>query len=237
MIRLGVNVDHVATLREQRHTSYPSPVKVALLAQKAGADQITVHLREDRRHIKEKDVIELKKKLKIPLNLEMSLNKEIVEFALKVKPQSCCIVPERRRELTTEGGLDVIKNRKRLQKVIPELKKKGIKVSLFVEPDIRQIEEAKKLGSDAVEIHTGRYADAKTEKKRKKELERIKKAGEYAIKIGLKLHAGHGLHYGNTKPIAKIKGMEELNIGHAIISKAVEVGIEKAVKMMKKLMS
>jgi len=236
-IRLGINVDHVATIREQRHTAYPDPVEVALLAEKAGADQITVHLREDRRHIKEKDVLELKKKLKIPLNLEMSLNKDIVEFALKIKPYSCCIVPEKRKELTTEGGLDVVKNRRNLLKVIPRMKKKGIKVSLFVEPNRKQILASKEVGSDAVELHTGRYADAETIKQRNKELKKIKEASFYTLKLGLKLHAGHGLHYENTLPIAKIKGMEELNIGHSIIAKSVEVGIEKAVRLMKKIIS
>jgi pyridoxine 5-phosphate synthase len=233
MVKLGVNIDHIATIRQQRKVGYPSVIEAAKIVEKCGVYQITVHLREDRRHIQDEDVIQLKKILKIPLNLEMSLNKDIVNFALKVKPEEVCIVPERRRELTTEGGLDLEKNYKRLKEVISKLKQRGIIVSLFIEPDIKTIKLAKELQTDAVELHTGKYSLCKVGSKSfYKELERIKKAAEYVVKEGLILNAGHGLDYNNVKPIAEIKGMNILNIGFSIISRAVFVGLENAVKEM-----
>ncbi len=233
MVKLGVNIDHIATLRQQRRIGYPSVIEAAKIVESCGADQITVHLREDRRHIQDEDVVELKKILKIPLNLEMSLNKEIVDFALKVKPNEVCIVPERRRELTTEGGLDLKKNYKRLKNVIPKLKQEGIVVSLFIEPDIETIKLAKELQADAVELHTGKYSLCKVGSREfYKELERIKKAAKCVIDEGLILNAGHGLDYNNVRPIAEIEGMNTLNIGFSIIARAVFVGLDNAVKEM-----
>jgi pyridoxine 5-phosphate synthase len=236
MVKLGVNIDHIATLRQQRKIGYPSVIEAAKIVERCGADQITVHLREDRRHIQDEDVIQLKKILKIPLNLEMSLNKDIVNFALKVKPDEVCIVPERRQELTTEGGLDVEKNYKKLKETILKLKQRGIIVSLFIEPDIKAIKLAKELQTDAVELHTGKYSLCKVGTKSfYKELERIKKAAEYVLQEGLILNAGHGLDYSNVKPIAEINGMNTLNIGFSIVARAVFVGLENAVKEMLKL--
>jgi pyridoxine 5-phosphate synthase len=236
MVKLGVNIDHIATLRQQRKIGYPSVIEAAKIVERCGADQITVHLREDRRHIQDEDVIQLKKILKIPLNLEMSLNKDIVNFALKVKPDEVCIVPERRQELTTEGGLDVEKNYKKLKETILKLKQRGIIVSLFIEPDIKAIKLAKELQADAVELHTGKYSLCKVGTKSfYKELERIKKATEYVLQEGLILNAGHGLDYSNVKPIAEINGMNTLNIGFSIVARAVFVGLENAVKEMLKL--
>jgi pyridoxine 5-phosphate synthase len=236
MVKLGVNIDHIATLRQQRKIGYPSVIEAAKIVERCGADQITVHLREDRRHIQDEDVIQLKKILKIPLNLEMSLNKDIVNFALKVKPDEVCIVPEKRQELTTEGGLDVEKNYKKLKETILKLKQRGITVSLFIEPDIKAIKLAKELQADAVELHTGKYSLCKVGTKSfYKELERIKKAAEYVLQEGLILNAGHGLDYSNVKPIAEINGMNTLNIGFSIVARAVFVGLENAVKEMLKL--
>jgi len=236
MVKLGVNIDHIATLRQQRKIGYPSVIEAAKIVERCGADQITVHLREDRRHIQDEDVIQLKKILKIPLNLEMSLNKDIVNFALKVKPDEVCIVPEKRQELTTEGGLDVEKNYKKLKETILKLKQRGITVSLFIEPDIKAIKLAKELQADAVELHTGKYSLCKVGTKSfYKELERIKKAAEYILQEGLILNAGHGLDYSNVKPIAEINGMNTLNIGFSIVARAVFVGLENAVKEMLKL--
>jgi pyridoxine 5-phosphate synthase len=233
MVKLGVNIDHIATLRQQRKVGYPSVVEAAKIVEKCGADQITVHLREDRRHIQDEDVIQLKRILKIPLNLEMSLNKEILEFALKIRPNEVCIVPERRRELTTEGGLDLEKNYRKLEHTISKLKREGIIVSLFIEPDTKTIKLAKKLSTDAIEIHTGRYSLCKVGTKNfYKELEKIKKATEFAINEGLIVNAGHGLDYNNVKYIAEIEGINTLNIGFSIISRAVFVGLENAVKEM-----
>ncbi len=234
MVKLGVNVDHTAALRQSRFTDYPDPVKAALLCEKAGADGITVHLREDRRHIQEKDCFLLKKKLKTKLNLEMALAPGIIAFAKKLRPHDVCIVPEKRAELTTEGGLNVEKHKKTLAKVIPELKKRGITVSLFIEPDEKLISLSRKAGADCVELHTGRYAEL-TGKERLRQLHRIKTASKYARSRGLILNAGHGLNYENTRAIAKIKGMNELNIGHSIIARSIFVGIENAVREMKTL--
>ncbi len=236
MPKLGVNIDHIATLRQQRKVGYPSVIEAAKIVQSCGAHQVTVHLREDRRHIQDEDVIELKKILKIPLNLEMSLNEKIVCFAEKVIPNEVCIVPERRRELTTEGGLDVEKNFNRLKKVIPRLKKRGIVVSLFIEPEEKSVKLAKQLGVDAVELHTGRYSLCKVgTKKFYLELDRIKKVSEIVLQQGLILNAGHGLDYSNTKYIAEIPGMNTLNIGFSIVSRAVFVGLENAIKEMLRL--
>lgn len=233
MPKLGVNIDHIATLRQQRKVGYPSVIEAAKIVQSCGAHQITVHLREDRRHIQEEDVLQLKKFLDIPLNLEMSINRDIVKFALKVKPDEVCIVPERRQELTTEGGLDLERNYKRIKTVVSQLKDAGIVVSLFIEPDGKSVKLAKELGADAVELHTGKYSLCKIgSKKFFHELKRIKKASEIALQHGLILNAGHGLDYNNVKYIAEIDGMNTLNIGFSIISRAVFVGLEQAVKEM-----
>ncbi len=238
MVKLGVNIDHIATLRQQRKVGYPSVIEAAKIIQECGAHQITVHLREDRRHIQDEDVVELKKILQIPLNLEMSTNEEIVEFALKVVPDEVCIVPERRQELTTEGGLDLKNNFKKIKSVVERLKEKCIKVSLFVEPEKESILLAKKLGADVVELHTGRYSLCKVgSKKFFYELKRIERAAEVVLKEGLILNAGHGLDYNNVRYIAKIKGMNTLNIGFSIVSKAVFVGLRQAVKEMLDLIS
>lgn len=236
MPKLGVNIDHIATLRQQRKIGYPSVIEAAKILESCGVHQITVHLREDRRHIQDEDVVQLKKILKIPLNLEMSLNEEIVDFALNIKPNEVCIVPERRQELTTEGGLDLKKNYNKIKLTIKKLKQKGIIVSLFIEPQEESVKLAKELGADAVEIHTGKYSLCKIgTKKFHSELERIKKVSKVVLKEGLILNAGHGLDYDNVKYIAAINGMNTLNIGFSIISKAVFVGLEKAAKEMLEL--
>ncbi|MBI4115470.1 MAG: pyridoxine 5'-phosphate synthase [Candidatus Omnitrophica bacterium] len=235
MPKLGVNIDHVATLRQARGGGRPSPLEAALEAQKGGADGITVHLREDRRHIQDHDLWQLKKKIRVPLNLEMALHPEIVRIAMRLLPEKACIVPEKRREVTTEGGLDAFQKRKVLKRVVPSLQRKGIEVSLFIDPEIRQVRTAKEVGAKAIELHTGTYANAKGEK-RKKELLRLRKSAIEAHKLGLKVHAGHGLDYENVLPIAKIPYMKELNIGHSIVACAVSVGIRKAVQEMRKKM-
>ncbi len=235
MPALGVNVDHVAAIRQSRFTSYPDPLKAALICEKAGADGITIHLREDRRHIQEKDCILIRKNIKTKLNLEMALSPQITDFALKLRPDDICIVPEKRKELTTEGGLDVFKNKNILKRVIPLFNKKGIRVSLFIEPSEKAVALSKELGAGAVELHTGAYANFRGAA-RAKELLRIKKASAFALTKGLLLNAGHGLDYDNTRPIARIKGMNELNIGHSIIAYSIFEGLDKAVRDMKKLM-
>ncbi len=234
-MRLGVNIDHVATLRQARRTVEPEPVYAALLAQEALADGITVHLREDRRHIQDSDVYQIKSVIKIPLNLEMSLNEEIVEIALDVKPHQATIVPENRQEITTEGGLDVVSNADRVKDVVERLKNKGIVVSLFIDPLEWQVDEAKRVGADAVEFHTGNYANAKSSREREIELAKLVDACKYAKSLGLHVHAGHGLTYENVKPVAAIEEIEELNIGHSIISKSVFVGLKEAVRLMRQL--
>ncbi len=236
MPKLGVNIDHIATLREQRKPSKVDILEALKIVESAGADGVTIHLREDRRHIQDKDVFLIKKYKKKRLNLEMSLNKEIVDIALRTKPDSVCIVPERRKELTTEGGLDVYSQKKRIKKVIKRLKQKKIFVSLFIAPEKKQVLSAKEVGADAVEIHTGKYADAKSVFQRRKELQRIKRISKLVLSLGLELHAGHGLDYNNVKEIAKIKGMEELNIGYSIVTESIFIGLEKAVKRMKNLL-
>jgi len=230
--KLGLNIDHIATLRQVRKAEFPDPVEAACIAELAGVDGITVHLREDRRHIQDRDVYLLRSILKTRLNLEMALNPDIIEIALKVIPDDVCIVPEKREELTTEGGLDVIKNIKTLREVIPEMHKKEIVVSLFVDPDKSQIEASKEVGADYIEIHTGRYSDARDEKSVAKELGHIMESAQYAASLGLRVNAGHGLNYKNVYSIALIDEIEVLNIGHSIIARAVLVGLEKAVRDM-----
>lgn len=235
MANLGVNIDHVATLRQARFTPYPDLIEAAKICEKAGADGITVHLREDRRHIQDRDVYSLRKIVNTKLNLEMAATRQIVEIALRVVPDEVCIVPEKRRELTTEGGLDVWGQRRRLTGVIRRLKKKGILVSLFIDPEPKQVRAAKEVGADCVELHTGTYAEAKGKRRRLKELRKLKQAGKLAVKMGLRLNAGHGLNYLNVRPVARIPGIEDLNIGHSIISRSVFVGLAQAVREMKRL--
>lgn len=237
MPRLGVNIDHVATLREARRGIDPEPVFAALICEAAGADSIVVHLREDRRHIKDRDLYILKGAVKTRLNLEMSIAREIVEIACKVKPDQATLVPEKRQELTTEGGLDVLANFKRIKQVLSILEKHGIAVSLFIDPDKKQIGAAKKVGAGMIELHTGRFADAKDKKGRDKYFKELKTATHYALAKGLLVNAGHGLNYNNAGRVAKIKGIEELNIGYSIVCRAVLVGLERAVKEMKMLIN
>jgi len=234
-VRLGVNIDHVATVREARKTYEPSPVHAAVLAQLAGADQITLHVREDRRHVNEKDLELICKVVNIPVNLEMAPTKEMQEIALKNKPYQITLVPEKRQEITTEGGLDVISLKEYLKDYIKPFKKEGIKVNIFIDPDKEQIAAAKEIGADSIEIHTGTYANAKTEEEQEKELQKIKEAAKFAKSIGLKVFAGHGLTYQNVSKIAQIPEIEELNIGHSIVANAILFGFQKAVKKMKEI--
>lgn len=236
MAKLCVNIDHVATLRNARGGKVPDPVAAAKIVEKAGAIGITVHLREDRRHINDSDVDRLKKTVKSKLNLEMSLAPGIVKKALSVAPDEATIVPEKRQELTTEGGLDAVKNMRRLKPVIKALKSKGTVVSLFIDPDFRQVKASKESGAAFIEIHTGRYADAVSRKTQKKEFIKIKKAAVYAASLGLGVNAGHGLNYENTRAIAKLPQIEDLNTGHSIISRAVLYGLDRAVRDMLKEM-
>jgi pyridoxine 5-phosphate synthase len=235
MIRLGVNIDHVATVRQARRAAEPDPVAAAVLALLGGADGITVHLREDRRHIQDRDVRLLRPVVTSRLNLEMAASDEIVAIACEVKPDEATLVPEKRQELTTEGGLDVVANEAAVGKAVRRLKAAGIEVSLFLDPDPRQIESAKLLGVAAVEIHTGRYADARGSAARAHELEALKEAAAFARELGLHVHMGHGLNYGNVLAVARLPGVEELNIGHSIVARAVLVGLERAVREMKEV--
>ena len=235
-VLLGVNIDHVATVREARGGREPEPIAAALLAELGGADGITVHLRGDRRHIKERDLFMLKDVIATKLNLEMAATPEMVGISKKLKPYSCTLVPEEPGELTTQGGLDVISHQDHLKEVIKELKEQGIVVSIFIDADSAQIKAAKAVGADFIEIHTGVYAEAETEKEQEEELQRIVEAARLAQNIGLRVNAGHGLNYQNVRPIAQIPGLVELNIGHSIISRAVLVGIERAVRDMKALL-
>ncbi len=232
MVKLGVNIDHVATLREARKTISPDPIEAARVCEDAGCDSIVCHLREDKRHIKDADVITLREVVKTRLNLEMSIAKEIVDFACKIKPDQATLVPERRREVTTEGGLDVKKNLARIRTVVCKLKEDGIEISLFINPVKYQIDAAIKVGARIIELHTGEYAVQKAEASRKKQLAILKNSARYALSLGLEVNAGHGLNYDNVKDVAKIDGINELNIGHAIISRAVFVGLENATKEM-----
>ncbi|MFA7677859.1 MAG: pyridoxine 5'-phosphate synthase [Candidatus Omnitrophota bacterium] len=231
-MKLGVNVDHTATLRQARGTSYPDPAVAALLAEYSGCNSIVVHVREDRRHIKERDAVLIKQLIKIPLNLEMSINKSIVEFAFRLRPVQATLVPERRRELTTEGGLDLVKGYKRISSVVEGLRRVGIKVSLFIDPLGNQVKAAKKLGVQAVEFNTGKFSLAKTSLSQDKELSKVKKAAVLAKDSGLFVAAGHGLDYENVKKVLSVKEISELNIGHSIVSRAVFVGIASAVGEM-----
>lgn len=236
MIRLGVNVDHVATVREARRTYEPDPVFAAYLAELAGADQITIHLREDRRHIKERDLQILRKTVTTRLNLEMAVNEEIIQIALSVKPDQVTLVPERRQEITTEGGLDVAGQAGRVAETVNRFHKASIMVALFVDPDERQIRASVEVGADAVELHTGEYANAKTDSEREQQLTRLKEAAELAHELGLKVAAGHGLTYTNIHPVKALPHLEEVNIGHTIVSRAIYVGFYEAVRQMKELL-
>lgn len=231
-IRLGVNIDHVATIRNARGGIHPDPINSAKLAQEAGANGITAHLREDRRHISDNDITRLKKEINLPLNLEMAATGEMLEIALKTKPNAACIVPEKRAELTTEGGLDVIDNASRLMPIIRELKQAKIRISLFVDPDIDQIKKCKEIGADIIEIHTGTYCNNKGQAQ-EEEFTKIQNCATLAHKIGLECHAGHGLDFNTAAKIAQIPEIIELNIGHFLIGEAIFIGLENAVKKMK----
>jgi pyridoxine 5-phosphate synthase len=236
MIRLGVNVDHVATVRQARRAEVPDPVAAALLAEKAGADGITVHLREDRRHVQERDVERLREQAATKINLEMAVTPAMVAYAEKIRPHDACFVPEKREELTTEGGLDVVAHKIKMKDAVKKLQDRGIHVSLFIDPMQTQIETAKEVGADAIEIHTGAYCNVAMAA-RQRELAAIADAAALARRLGLEVHAGHGLDYGNVLPIAKIPAIVELNIGHSIIARAVIVGISQAVREMKELLN
>jgi pyridoxine 5-phosphate synthase len=235
MAKLGVNIDHVATIREARGIEYPDPVEAAAICESAGCDSIVCHLREDRRHIKDADVRRLRKTVGTRLNLEMSVAKDIVGIACKVKPDQVTLVPEKRKELTTEGGLDVVRYKKTISGVVKTLKKSGIETSLFIDPSVRQIDASRETGALIIEIHTGEYANAKNASAFSGELEKIKRASRYARSLGLEVNAGHGLNYENTRPVAEIAGINELNIGHSIVARAVMVGLTQAVEEMLEL--
>jgi len=235
-IKLGVNIDHVATLRQARLTRYPEPAHAALVAEQAGADSITVHLREDRRHIQERDVKMIQDVLTIPVNLELAVTAKMLALAEKLRPQYCCFVPERRAELTTEGGLEVAGQLQKLRAACATLRANGSKVSLFIAADAVQIDAAVAAGADMIEIHTGHYADCTDATSRADELDKIARAVEYAAQTPLQINAGHGLHYHNVQPIAALEQVAELNIGHAIIARSIFSGLRQAVKDMKTLM-
>lgn len=235
MIKLGVNIDHVATIRQARGTKYPSVVQAALRAEQSGADSITLHLREDRRHMQDADVHALRGLLQTRMNLECAVTEEMVNIALEVAPQDVCLVPERREERTTEGGLDVTGNFAKVQRAVQRLGDAGIRVSLFIAPDTEQIDAAKKTGAPVIELHTGTFADAENAADKAIELQRIKQAVTHALNLGLVVNAGHGLHYHNVHEIASIEGIDELNIGHAIVAHALFVGWDSAVREMKAL--
>ncbi len=236
IIDLGINIDHVATLRNARGTTYPDPLQAALQAEEAGADVITLHLREDRRHIKDADVEIIRPQLRTRMNLEAAVTQEMIDFSCKIKPQDSCLVPERRHELTTEGGLDVVKYFTQVQAAVRQLQAEGIRVSLFIDPEADQIQAAAEVGAPVIELHTGRYAEAHDEAGQRSELERVQIAVQEGVKRGLKVNAGHGLHYTNVQAIAAIPDIAELNIGHAIVAHAVFVGWKAAVSEMKALM-
>lgn len=233
---LGVNIDHVATLRQARGTRYPDPVQAAIEAEAAGADGITLHLREDLRHIQVRDVRLIKEVLQTRMNFEMAVTETMINFAEEIKPEHICLVPEKREELTTEGGLDVIGRYKEVASAVNRLKQMDSEVSLFIDPDLRQIDAAAESGAPAIELHTGCYADATSERAQLEELSRLESAAHYANKLGLIVNAGHGLHYHNVQPIARINVLHELNIGHAIIARALFCGLAEAVKQMRQLM-
>lgn len=235
-IRLGVNIDHVATLRQVRKATYPDPIEAAFLAETAGADQITVHLREDRRHITDRDLRLLKQTVKTRLNLEMAATQEMLAIALDIKPGTVTLVPERREELTTEGGLDVAQRREQIASVTRLLKDADIGVMLFIDPDLDQVRSAHKLGVAGVEFHTGKYAEARDDKETRREMERLATSVQLARKLDLFISAGHGLHYSNVEPLMQLADLEEVNIGHAIIARAVMVGMDRAVADMRRLL-
>ena len=235
-LRLGVNIDHVATVRNARGGRSPDPIKAALIAQNAGADGITAHLREDRRHIKDEDIERLMAEIELPLNFEMAATNEMKDIALRLKPNAVCIVPEKRMEITTEGGLDLISQFDRLKSICHQLNDNGLRVSLFIEPDLRQIETALKLEVPVIELHTGRYSELRADDK-ENELKRIQRAVDYANELGIECHAGHGLNYENVGPIASIKKITELNIGHFLIGEAVFIGLTNAIDKMKRIMA
>lgn len=235
-ILLGVNIDHVATLRQARGTRYPDPVEAVFASENGGADGITIHLREDRRHIQERDVELIKQVMLTRMNLEMAVTDAMLAFAEKIKPEHICLVPEKREELTTEGGLDVLGQEAKITAAVTRLQQMGSEVSLFIDPDMKQIEAAVRCGAPVIEIHTGEYADAQTDAERKHELQRIIAATEFAHQAGLIVNAGHGLNYQNVQEIARIPQIHELNIGHGIIARAIFMGLESAVREMKRLM-
>lgn len=235
MIELGVNIDHVATLRQQRLTSYPDPILAAVRAEDSGADLITLHLREDRRHIQDADVYAMRKAIRTRMNLECAITEEMLAIACDVKPEDVCLVPEKRNELTTEGGLDVITHFDSVQAAVKKLQAHGIRVSLFIDACVEQIEAAHRAGATVIELHTGAYAEAKDEANAQHELERIRTGAAHGVKLGLRVNAGHGLHYGNVQAVAAIPGIAELNIGHAVVAQAVFDGWDKAVRDMKAL--
>ena len=235
-IFLGVNIDHVATLRQSRGTRYPEPIQAALAAEQAGADSITLHLREDRRHIQDRDVEMLIGILQTRMNLEMAVTEEMLAIAERIKPADCCLVPERREELTTEGGLDVAGQKDRIAEACDRLAKAGVRVSLFIDADPEQVTAAAECGAPVIELHTGHYADAPTNNKQQKELNRLAQAVELGLESRLQVNAGHGLHYHNVQAIAAVPGVRELNIGHAIIARSIFIGLPEAVREMKRLM-
>ena len=236
-IRLGVNIDHVATVRNARGETYPSPLRAAILAEKSGANSVTIHLREDRRHINEFDLKKIIKKLKIPLNLEIAATKEMLKIASKTKPPFICIVPEKRKEITTEGGLNLSYNKTFLRNLIKKLKKKKIRISLFIEPNIKDINEAKKLNADCIEIHTGKICNLINKNKNFSiEMKRIKKAVNEGNKLGLEVHAGHGLTFKSAKFLARVKGIEEFNIGHFLVGESIFQGMGSVIKNFKKIL-
>ena len=235
MIKLGVNIDHVATIRQARQTTEPDPVWAAAMAELGGADQITVHLREDRRHIQDRDVRVLRDTVNVKMNLECACERTMLDLAVKTLPDQVCLVPEKREEVTTEGGLDIIANRDRVDRAIKQLHAAGIFVSLFIDPDQSQIELSSELGADAVELHTGTYANAATSNDRASQLQILETAATVVGSTEMQLHAGHGLTYTNVVPVAQIEGMLELNIGHSIVSRSVFVGMQEAVREMKRL--
>jgi len=233
--RLGVNIDHVATIRNARGENYPDPIRAALIAEKSGADSITIHLREDRRHIRDYDLLNIKKKIKIPLNLEIAPTKEMLRIAVKNKPDFICIVPEKRTEITTEGGLNLKKKNKFIKKMIFDLKKKGIRVSLFIEPKIKDIKDSYQLGTDCVELHTGGFCNMFNKgKKTNRIYSNLKKSADYAKSLGLEVHAGHGLTYKSANHVSKIKNISEFNIGHFLIAESLFVGLKNVIKKFRK---
>ncbi len=237
-IRLGVNIDHVATVRNARGEDYPNPLRAALIAQKNGADSVTIHLREDRRHINEKDLKQIKSSLKIPFNLEIAATKEMLNIALKSKPPFICIVPEKRKEITTEGGLNLNYNKNFLKKIILKFKKNKSRVSLFIEPNIQDIKTSKQLGADCIEIHTGKLCNLINKKySYKNELSRIKKSVEIGNNIGLEVHAGHGLTFKSAKILSRVKGIKEFNIGHFLIGESIFLGLPKTIRLFKKILN